>query len=125
MRYHYTGAPRICERPDCGKTYKPKSHNQRFCSKACKHAVIMDDFKSKNPKYWQQYAERKRQNAIKTPTVIKPAYNPKPCCLCKRPLGRTANRFFHPDCHRRISHLEGVDCFEVTKYQRNGHHVPN
>jgi hypothetical protein len=125
MKYHYTGAPRTCERPSCGKVYQPKSHNQRYCCYTCKAAIAMEGFKARNPEYWQQYLTRKRENAIKVPKAIKPPYNPKPCSLCKQPLGRTANRFYHPDCHRRISYLEGVDCFEVTRHQRNGHHAPN
>ena len=35
----------------------------------------------------------------------RPPYNSDICGVCKRPLGRIANKFFHPDCHERATRV--------------------
>ena len=52
-------------------------------------------------------------------------YNRTPCRLCKEPLGKTLNHWFHVDCHKKVSHLEGIEYYEINAHQRNGHHAAN
>ena len=43
-------------------------------------------------------------------------YNPRPCELCKQPLGHTYNQFYHPDCHKRITgYLCGIEEANVAE----------
>jgi len=107
MTYHFTGEPRTCKQ--CGATYTPNSNNQKYCSVKCKMTVSMANFKGKNPEYWASYLKEKRLNTIKKPGPIKPAFNPKPCQYCRKPLGSTFNHWYHPDCLSKITKLTGIE----------------
>jgi hypothetical protein len=123
MKYRFSGPPRICDRPECKQEFKPRAHNQRFCSLACKSSQAMADFKTRNPKYWDNYQTEKRLNATKK--LPKPPYNSKLCSYCNKPLGRTFNVLRHKACQEKASHLEGMEIYAVYSVKRNGHYAPN
>lgn len=101
--------PRTCQRPECGKRYLPTAWNQKYCSLECKTIICKANFRSKNPEYWREYTERRKTNNKKKPDNIWPPYNPEPCRLCKLPLGKTWNRYYHNDCHHRITQIVGIE----------------
>lgn len=107
MSYNYYGPIRCCEDPGCGKPYKPKTHNQKYCSTKCKQRMTKAEFKRRNPEYWVQYMRRRKEDRIKKPRDLKPPYKAEKCKLCKRALGHTWNRNYHNACLSRISKVFG------------------
>ena len=107
MKYHYTGAPRICEL--CGKEYQPKSHTQKYCSTKCKAKVSTKKFRDRNPEYWEQYFKRRREaNKRNIPKFVE-TMPKRRCKSCKR-YHRGPFEFCHICIVRKSNHIaEGCE----------------
>jgi hypothetical protein len=104
---------RLCE--NCGDVL-PRYH-RRWCSK--KECVIAGEAEQRRQmrEAWRRTGGTKRNPNKNIP------YNPKPCELCKLPLGKTLNHWYHSECHKRASVLQGLECYELNNYRQNGHYV--
>ena len=107
MTYQFNIEPRTCKH--CKAPFQPKSGNQKFCSVECKLTFHSSEFKDRNPEYWNEYRQRSHAERVKRPGPLNPPFNPKPCRYCLKPLGRTPNRWYHPNCHSRASHIVGIE----------------
>ena len=101
---------------ECGDPLPPGY--RRWCDKpACRRAAEKEGHRQA-----REY-QRRNGGSRRRPDDLRPPYNSDLCNLCHKPLGRTFNRYYHVECHRKISHVEGLECFELPTYQHNGRYA--
>ena len=102
----------------CGAAFMPNQKHQVYCSSQCRDKGVGATFKANNPEYWKQWRDKNKfLRSRKKMNVLRLPYNKNLCRFCGDPLGRTANRFFHKDCHTYVTDMElGIEGASVLSY---------